>query len=245
MPGAMQSPSPDGRTLRLVRGKVPEDPHQAFTRRVAVIQEDLAGVASRPLFGSVQHGDIRDAQAPSVPAVDLVLFSPPYPNNIDYTEVYKLEAWFLGLVRNQQEFSLQRRRTLRSHGSLVWDDVYTYDSQALTDLLSPLVAAVPADRYSRSRLQVIRGYADDMMGVLASCSALVRPGGHVVCVVGNSLHGRGDDAYVVASDLLIAQLAGLVGLEVSSIAVARRPRRRRTTSELMRESVVFLRKAPA
>jgi DNA modification methylase len=32
---------------------------------------------------------------------DLILTSPPYPNNIDYSEVYKLELWLLGFIDKQ------------------------------------------------------------------------------------------------------------------------------------------------
>ena len=47
--------------------------------------------------------------------IDLILTSPPYPNNIDYSEVYKLELWLLGFIQDSQQFLELRKSTFRSH----------------------------------------------------------------------------------------------------------------------------------
>ena len=66
--------------------------------------------------------------------------------------------------------------------------------------------------------------------------------GHLVYVVGNSLHSAGNSAFVIAVDILIADLARRVGFEVDRIDVARQLRRRQVSSHYLRESVVFFRR---
>jgi hypothetical protein len=107
------------------------------------------------------------------------------------------------------------------------------------ELAAPVNAAVPDDRYAASRHEVVDGYLTDMCRVLVNLRMRLRPGAQLVCVVGNSLHGRNPDQYVIASDLLIAELARRIGFTVTRIEVARYPRRRRAESEFLRESVIF------
>lgn len=41
------------------------------------------------------RGDAR-ASVAKIRTTDLVVFSPPYPNSFDYTDVYNVELWMLG-----------------------------------------------------------------------------------------------------------------------------------------------------
>ena len=65
----------------------------------------------------VHHADGRDLSAAGISkdSVDLIVTSPPYPNNIDYSEVYKLELWLMGFIRSNEEFLKLRKTTMRSH----------------------------------------------------------------------------------------------------------------------------------
>jgi hypothetical protein len=194
----------------------------------------------------VLEGDARDADVLLEEGftADLVVCSPPYPNNIDYTEVYKLEGWFLGAYADHAAFREQRKRTLRSHPSVLFDERPTQfgeeQLQALDKLIGPVVAAVPPGRYSRSRQRVVEGYTLDMADTLRACRARTASGGYMAVVVGNSLHGSGDTSLLVAADLLIAGAAHIVGWSVDRIAVARRPARRGASEPRLRESFILL-----
>lgn len=236
----------DGRALRLSPGKASASPIDTFLGVAARIDEDVTNQTSG--FGAeVVQADSRNLQSLDETRFDLSVFSPPYPNNIDYTEVYKLEGWFLGLYGSSSEFSSQRRQTLRSHSSLRWGSNYTFESKPfaaeIETLIAPILAAVPADRYSLGRQEVIRGYVDDMLSTIEHVHSALRGGGRIVVVVGNSMHGKSGNDYVIASDLLIARLAELVGFAVEQIRVARYPKRRTSRSQYLRESVVVARKA--
>jgi hypothetical protein len=241
----------DGRALRYEAGKVVARPVAAFLKKCEDAEADLPRIGIA-LAGAVSMADARDAATlPSGSAkVDLFLFSPPYPNNIDYTEVYKLEAWLLGMYGGSADFSAQRHRTVRSHASLDFGDapvaIAPADQANIDKLIAPLLETTPATgRYAASRRRTIRGYAYDLFQTLSNLASVANDDARLVYVVGNSLHGGHDDHQVlIAADLLIARLAELAGFTIDKIAVARYPSRRRTESRFLRESVVFARRAP-
>jgi hypothetical protein len=239
----------DGRTLRRADKPVSATVMREFTARTQAVAEDLSKIAiMREVDTQVHLGDGRAVASTVDPkgGFDLALFSPPYANNIDYTEVYKLENWLLGLIGNRAEFRAQRLLTMRSHPSIRFPDAYeTSDNgyrETVAPLLAPLLEAIPVDRYRYERERTIRGYFDDMLQTLVGVHRVLKTGGHAVYVVGNSAHGHGDDGFVIASDLVIAALASAVGFDVARIAVARHPSRRSVPSRFLRESVVFLTK---
>ncbi len=236
----------DGRALRYEPRKVRAEPTSEFERRTAHVIDDLA-FRTIGSSGTVVRGDGRHPleQLREVSA-DLVLFSPPYPNNIDYTEVYKLENWFLGFISSANEFREQRLRTVRSHPSVFFPPEYEVSENGyrseFVHLVGPILDAIPNGRYQHQRRRLVRGYFDDMLATLTRLRPLVASEGRVVYVVGNSAHGHGASGFVIAADTVIAALAEAAGYVVEKIVFARRPTRRNVDSDLLRESVVFLRK---
>jgi hypothetical protein len=238
----------DGRTLRFAESKILCDPWEEFSRRVEVVIEDLAAnVPRKNVRAAVHLGDGRKAAEyiDEDQQFDLIIFSPPYPNNIDYTEVYKTEAWYLGAYGSQEDFRNQRLSTVRSHPSVKYEDRYYYseseNAAEVERLLAPLLAAVPEDRYQSGREMIIRGYADDMLAVLQSARTVIANDGRLAFVVGNSVHGAPGSNFVIAADLIMARLAELSSWRVEEIRIARTLHRRRVTSPYLRESMVILR----
>jgi hypothetical protein len=236
----------DGRALRHEPRKARPKALAEFERRTAQVVEDVASRVIRAR-GEVVLGDGRrpDHALPDLKA-DLVLFSPPYPNNIDYTEVYKLENWFLGFLSSAGEFREQRLRTVRSHPSVLFPPDYQVSDNGYKDefvrLVAPILDASPSGRYQHQRRRLVRGYFDDMLATLSRLQPLLAQNARVVYVVGNSAHGHGDNAFVIGADIVIAALAEATGFTVEKIIIARRPTRRSVSSTLLRESVVFLRR---
>lgn len=237
----------DGRALRHMPSKTPINPVSNFARKFAMCMEDIQGRAEPSGTATVIRGDSRDVVNSSSSLSNWILTSPPYPNNIDYTEVYKLEAWVLGLWRSAGDMRRQRHATIRSHPSVAFDRANAFerrpDAGQIQSLLGPILDAVPVDRYRRQRLRTIVGYADDMLQVFTRCRALTTDDGYMAYVVGNSVHGGREDALVLAADLLLARLAEFGGWQVEVVFVARDLTRRAVSSRYARESVVVLRPA--
>lgn len=235
----------DGRALRLSPSKVIGNPIDLFLEAVRAMAEDAHDLKSR-FKADVLLSDSRVAD-PMLPGENnMAIFSPPYPNNLDYTEIYKLEGWLLGLYGDSKDFQDQRRKTIRSHNSLRWGSDYSYQNRSMPeridDVLAPILDAIPDDQYQIGRKEVVMGYADDMLSTIRNMYGALELGGTMALVVGNSMHGRNGSDYVIASDLILAQLAEFVGFKIEKILVARYPKRRLSRSAYLRESIVTARK---
>ncbi|WP_143553952.1 hypothetical protein [Serinicoccus sp. CUA-874] len=238
----------DGRALRYVKSKRVAEPLSSFLSFTESMIHDIKVLAAGERCGGeamVVHGDARAAELRD--GYQLSIFSPPYPNNIDYTEVYKVEAYALGFLSDEAELRQQRVRTLRSHPSsraaLSMDGL---DEPVLRDsekeLLEVVVESIPSGRYWQQRTGMIVGYFRDMRLVFRRMFDAMAPGGVACFVVGNSTHGvLGEGGFVVAADVLLAHCAAEEGWEVEGIHVLR-DLIRRGKSEFARESLVILRK---
>ncbi len=229
----------DGRALRYVPTKIRARPIRNFLARAAQIEMDMPDERVA-VQGRIHLGDGRSMSCvPPRPTFDLVIFSPPYPNNIDYTEVYKMEAWLLGMFEDPLGFLSQRLNTVHSHPSIKREAMDDTGLSHVTDVVAPILDVVPEDHYASQRRAMINGYASDMARTLESAWNRLRPGGDLVYVVGNSLHGNGEQGFIIAADLIMAEIARRLGFIIERIDVARRLRRRHSESPFLRESIMF------
>jgi hypothetical protein len=195
----------------------------------------IAGDGRKPLTYGVQPG-----------SVDLIITSPPYPNNIDYSEVYKLELWLLGFIQDSTSFLELRKATFRSHPTCDLsrpeeDFLEKIKAHPLSQAFEPILSKLDAKRESwRRRLFV--GYFSDTKSALEQYYQSLKPGGHALIIVGNSLHGGKYAPYLIATDLLIATLARSIGFDVERISVARSLRRRLMGNHFLRESLLVLKR---
>jgi hypothetical protein len=245
----------DGRALRIVVKETRAPVYQLLENRwedmvadIIEVNGKIEGIHRGKVIVNIHNGDGRtlDAINQSDRRFDLILYSPPYLNNIDYSEVYKMELWLSGLVSTQEDFKNLRLSTMRSHPSVKFPETNHINDLPSDSwprrLLDALVANIEQDRNHGWRVRLMRAYMDDMLISLQSQYAMAKPGGHVVCVIGNSLHGRKENATPVATDLLIAALAQAVGFKIKKLQVTRHLRRRDCTEHPLRESVIIMRR---
>ncbi|RYX84239.1 class I SAM-dependent methyltransferase [bacterium] len=249
--------SKDGRALRLLKKEaLPDTPpnvKQALLDQLHIMKSDLIALNGRreklQNVGSgarVVSGDARDLPFGDR-TFDAICYSPPYLNNIDYTEVYKMELWLKGDVSTQEEFRNQRLKTMRSHPSIIFPPTEKYkeveSDQWLSRLRSALMLALPYDEHRKQRERLFAGYIDDLLLALGEQQRVAVPGAPIVCVVGNSLFGGEKTRKIaVCTDLLIAAAAQAVGLVVEQIRIARHLPRRDNQNGWLRESIIIMRK---
>jgi len=240
----------DGRALRIVSKGRRNSKNALLTKwrdiasDVRFMQQTLPNTS----IPTVNFGDGRSlaGKCAADSSVDLVLTSPPYPNNIDYSEVYKLELWLLGFITNMHEFLLLRRSTFRSHPTmrlppLPDDFVKLIGRGSLKQLIGPILRRTKSSSEPH-RHRVILGYALDLWTSLQHQFRALRRRGVAAIVVGNSLHGGKHVPYLVPTDLLVSAIGKDVGFEVERVSVARNLRRRLAGNHFLRESVIILRK---
>lgn len=157
----------------------------------------------------VLNADARTA-IDKVEEADLIVFSPPYPNSFDYTDVYNLELWMLGYLSSNHDNQALRHSTLSSHVQIKRDFSPTpQGSQLLSCTLDQL-------REHRDALwcpwipEMIGGYFADMGQVLAGCHRRLKTGGQIWMVVGNSQYA----GISIAVDKILIDLAPQWGLRL-------------------------------
>lgn len=240
----------DGRLLRYYPREV-ISPREALYRHTMDMIKDLRDFSSkeRTFATTVLQGDSRDLVSllgvNTLPQkFGLILYSPPYLNNFDYSEVYKCELWLLGMIKSYEEWQRLRQTTFRSHPSCRFPQThYLRDTPTLSEVfeLVEQIANCPnIGGYAQEQApRIIRGYFDDVVKMLQGQLVKLATGGHIVCVVGNSKHGE----LHIPTDTLIAKIGQDLGLELIEIYVAKYRNNRKLKNSKLRESLVVFRKS--
>ena len=133
------------------------------------------------------RGDARDLTL-MIGTHDLAVFSPPYPNSSDYTDIYNVELWALGYLDGREANISLRKTTLRSHIQIIQDLTYA-------DLRSPLLVRTVTELQSvrpylwnRNIPEMIGAYMSDLTKILQGLAVGLRSQGRVYMVVGNSCY---------------------------------------------------------
>ncbi len=164
----------------------PELVDELFRSRVLCALHDLRRFASRQcLEYRVLRGDARLLSYMIGPC-DLAVFSPPYPNSFDYTDVYNVELWALGYLSNTEDNAQLRHSTLRSH-------VQVFRKFATDDLSSRTLSStikclceVREDLWNRHIPEMIGAYFEDLVAVLSKLAIQLRTRGRIYMIVGDS-----------------------------------------------------------
>lgn len=143
-----------------------------------------------------------------------IIFSPPYANCFDYTEIYKLELWFGGFVDEYSQLKDLRRKSLHSHLNGDLKIEVTEKSNLLKELL---VELDKKEIWDKKIPQMLRLYYDDMFRVLDECFIALKNKGFCNIVVGNSAYG----GVIFPADLILAEYAQKIGFTVDKIEVDR------------------------
>ena len=207
----------------------------AFSRAI----EDLERYAERAEHEyEVVRGNCIE-RVSTVEQVDAAIFSPPYPNSFDYTDIYNIELWVLGYLASQEDNAQLRRSTLRSHVQC------TFDAPNVTAESPTLARTVVRLGRVRARLwdpripEMIAGYFSDLALLLRHLRSTVRVGGSTFVVVGDSSYR---DVPIRVAEIL-AEIAETEGYETRAVTTIRQMRTsaQQGGGQDLNESVLHLR----
>lgn len=176
--------------------------------------------------------------------VDGIIFSPPYANCFDYTEIYKLELWFGDFVSDYSDLKVLRNSSLKSHLNVKYQDslLETGISEIFDERLEKVKKG---DLWDKRIPLMLQGYFADMFNVIDNCFKSLKKGGFCAIVVGNSAYS----GVVVPTDLILADYANKIGFDVDKIEVDRyiitssqQYEKTKSEGKYLRESVVCLKK---
>jgi hypothetical protein len=196
--------------------KSPQEVSAAFQAAFHSALFDISAHGSRQCESyTLLRGDSR-VQVANAPQTDIALFSPPYPNSFDYTDIYNVELWVLGYLKSRGDNIELRNSTLRSHVQVSRD-------MSWEGLQSPkLRKTVNALRKKRDDLwdpnlpDMIGAYFADLDSILRSIRSRMNPDGAVLMTVGDSRYA---DVLIDVGDILseLAPGAGYVCEAVTPI----------------------------
>jgi DNA modification methylase len=141
---------------------------------------------------------------------DLVVFSPPYPNSFDYTDVYNLELWMLGYLQDSSSNRLLRNATLSSH-------VQVKRSFAPAPGESPLLIKTVASLHksadqlwSKHIPDMVGGYFNDLFSLLSALYNPLSVNGSIWMCVGDSQYS----GIRIPTARILCELADSIGYRI-------------------------------
>lgn len=149
-------------------------------------------------------------------SINGVIFSPPYANSFDYTEIYKLELWFGDFVKEYSDLKVLRQTSVRSHLN-AFSNKHLDERLTIPELDQLLEELNTKKLWNKNIPLMLEMYFSQMFELLLKIYKVLKTGGFCSIVVGNSSYG----GVVFPTDLLLAKFAQKVGFEVDKIEIDR------------------------
>jgi len=210
----------DGGVLRPDKKKRTMPAKDAFKRKVKQILSDIVNAGMIGKEPDVQLGDARVLPYQNE-SCDIVVTSPPYLNNVDYSKIYGLE---LSLLALDKEITKQTRgRSLRSF---------------LQRGAKPKYVPEEVNEVG-NRIPVVGAYFADMENSISEMGRVLKTGSSAYVVVSNSvIH----EEHILVDEILSA-IGERLGLQSEIIIGAYRVADVKPYKIKARESIVLLRKS--
>ena len=175
---------------------------------------DIRRFSRRPVMSyEMRRGDSR-VVLKGVESCELAVFSPPYPNSSDYTDIFNVELWALGYLNGSHANSNLRSATLSSHvqKSRKYSEP-PVGSPTLEELLESLNAR-RNEIWNRKIPAMVGAYFSDLMDILDDLSRVLVRGGSAWMVLGDSRYaGVHISATKVLQELVVGRGWEVLGTE--------------------------------
>ena len=209
--------------------------------------EDIADIKTYADVPAVVHrGDARDILGVvGAQTADVVITSPPYPNEKDYTRTTRLESVLLGFIRNKAELRALKHQLVRSNTRGVYkgdqDDAWVAHHREIHRIADAIEARRTAlgktSGFERMYSRVTKLYFGGMARHLAQMRAVLKPGAHLAYVVGDQASYL---RVMIRTGQLLADIAKDLGYELLGIDLFR-TRLATATRAQLREEILLLR----
>ena len=131
------------------------------------------------------RGDSR-ALLNGIEPCELAVFSPPYPNSSDYTDVYNVELWALGYLDDPQSNAAIRTATLSSHVQISREFREPPEGSATLEQVLSSLDSLRGELWDQRIPAMVGAYFSDLIVVLDQLKQLLVSGGCAWIVVGDS-----------------------------------------------------------
>ncbi|MGH7932208.1 MAG: DNA methyltransferase [Candidatus Binataceae bacterium] len=218
-----------------------------WLKAVEMMASDIRELSDRSDAPSLTYqGDARRVSEILEPlSVDVVITSPPYPNEKDYTRTTRLESVLLGFVRDKQGLRSLKQDLVRSNTRSVYkddtDDRLIAENEEIEGIAQAIenrrIALRKTSGFERQYARVTKLYFGGMARHFADLRSVLRPGAQLAYVVGDQASYL---RVMIRTGKLLADIATSLGYEVTGIDLFR-TRLATATKATLREEVVILR----
>lgn len=192
----------------------------------------------------IMQGDTRKLlQSSERDSADLIIFSPPYLNSFDYSDIYRPELFLGKFVKDNEDLMKIRKQTLRSHVQCSWDKKDNSTSPWVTGIVQKLTDKQD-NLWNANIPQMVSSYFYDMEEVLKQSYRIAKRNSQLWVVVSTSAYS----GIEIPVDLILADIATACGWKLDSVNALRSLR---TSSQCvdenkkkvrLRESLIICRK---
>ena len=213
-----------------------------FAARAESVVLDIQAFSRRPL--ATADVICRDARKVDLERnIDLAVFSPPYPNSFDYTDVYNVELWMLGYLKNTNDNRDLRNATLTSHVQLVREYPRAPEGSRTLEIVLEQLNEVKEVLWSKWIPQMIGGYFADLIAVLRKVMSNLQDHAECWIVVGDSRYG----GVTVPVPQILRELSLQEGWEITRCDPVRHMRSsvQQGWRQDLAESLIVFRSAPS
>ena len=194
-----------------------KDLQVAFSDRVEIVKKDLDTNPIRVPEDEIIDADSRNLDPSSLNGrlFNLCVTSPPYLNSFDYTDIYRPELFLSKLVNSQNELNELRKKTIRSHVQVKWDEPQnTFISPLLCQSITNIMEREEVLWNNRIPMMV-QAYFEDMQNIFKVLESIAAPNAVIWLVVSTSAYAGVE----IPVDLIIAHIGSQYGWALKEIKV--------------------------
>jgi DNA modification methylase len=218
-----------------------------FARKIDTIIADLQALQDGGLDkvrALVARDDARLLQSLNGRKIDVIITSPPYPNEKDYTRSTRLESVILGFIENVTDLRDIKRHLLKSNTRTVHkgdsDDSFVKRFASIQELALEIeekrIALQKTSGFERLYHRVVTLYFGGMYRHLQAVKPHLNPGAKLAYVVGDQMSFF---RIHIRTGAILAEIAESLGYRVVGIDLWRE-RLSTATKLMLREEVVVL-----
>jgi SAM-dependent methyltransferase len=210
------------------------------------IASDVESVQNQENVKSITHyGDSRYINQFLKPqSIDMVITSPPYPNEKDYTRTTRLESVILGFIKSKDELRKFKKNLVRSNTRGVYkednDQQWISHIAKIADIAKKIekrrIELNKTSGFERLYARVAQLYFGGMAKHLIELQAVLKPGARLAYVVGDQASYL---RVMIRTGQILAEIADNLGYHVDRIDLFR-TRFATATGEQLREEVLIL-----
>ena len=192
----------------------------AFSSRLSNIYKDLHLVQSKNHYGKatiIQYDSRKMSEKITNNSISLLVTSPPYPNDLEYTRQTRLEMYLLDFVKDMEEVREIKKTMIRGSTKLIFKEdnnaKYVEKFKSVQKVANKIGEELKDKNWGWDYPRMIREYFGDMYLCLKECKKVLKKGAPALFVVGDQTYKN----VVIPVGKILAEMGQDLGYEKTDV----------------------------